>query len=155
MGLKYGDWCAIEAVMRIKKILFATRARAALAIAAAFPGTRRWNRIPTLFEDLRPTRGETGNVEDRNLAETPDISELLRGTLQRDIGLAADHVHSIWWLLEIARQHNQPIPAAALTNLDLVSKHLREMLRLIEETGKEVALESGFQRTRTDWRVHG
>lgn len=130
--------------MRIKEIVFATRALAALAIAAAFPGMRRWNRIPTLFEDLRPERDETGNVEDRGLAEIPDISELLRGTLQRDLGLAADHVRSIWWLLEIARQHSQPIPAAALTNLDLVSKHLREMLRLIEETGKEVAPESPF-----------
>ena len=56
--------------MRIKEIVFATRAFAALAIAPAFPGMRRWNRIPTLFEDLRPEHDETGNVEDRGLAET-------------------------------------------------------------------------------------
>jgi hypothetical protein len=41
--------------------------------------------------------------------------------------LAAERAHSIRWLLESAMQHKQPIPISALTNLNLVSKHLAEM----------------------------
>ena len=72
-----------------------------------------------------------------------DLNELLRRTLRRDLSLAAEHVHSILWLLEIARQHQQPIPRAALTNLGLVSKHLAEIERRIE------AASGARQRVRT------
>ncbi len=60
------------------------------------------------------------------------MAALAGDTLQRDLALAAEHVNSIRWLLEIARQHDQPIPAAALRNLELVSKHLGEMRRRID-----------------------
>jgi hypothetical protein len=49
--------------------------------------------------------------------------------LRREVALAAEHVASIRMLLEIAREHQQPIPPAALTNLDLVAKNLAETLR--------------------------
>ena len=59
------------------------------------------------------------------------LDESLRTTLYRDLTLATEHVQSIWWLLEIARQHQQPIPGAALTNLDLTLRHLRELKKRI------------------------
>jgi hypothetical protein len=59
------------------------------------------------------------------------LDEPLRTTLYRDLTLATEHVQSIWWLLEIARQHQQPIPGAALTNLDLTLRHLRELKKRI------------------------
>ena len=62
------------------------------------------------------------------------VDELLR----RELSLAAEHVHSIRWLLEIAREHQQPIPSAALKNLELVSKHLYEMGRRIDGGGGAV-----------------
>lgn len=60
----------------------------------------------------------------------------LRRILRRDLSLATEHVRSIWWILEIARQHQQPVPRAALTNLDLVSKNLVNIMR-----GVEIAVE--------------
>jgi len=47
-----------------------------------------------------------------NPSEEADMSGLLLSTLRRDLSLAAEHVHSIRWLLEIAMQHQQPIPRA-------------------------------------------
>ena len=60
-----------------------------------------------------------------------DLDEPLRIALYQDLTLAAEHVQSIWWLLEIARQHQQPIPRAALTNLDLTLRHLRQLKKRI------------------------
>src|SRR5690242_14648098 len=56
-----------------------------------------------------------------------DLNEPLRTALHQELTLAAEHVQSIWWLLEIARQHQQPVPRAALTNLDLTLRHLRQL----------------------------
>jgi hypothetical protein len=53
-----------------------------------------------------------------------------RGPGQRLSGqlkLAADHADSIRTLLEVCQAHERPIPRAALQNLGLVSKQLREM----------------------------
>jgi hypothetical protein len=58
----------------------------------------------------------------------------------RDLSLAGEHVHSIRTLLEIAHQHQQPIPSVALTNLELVSKHLAEIQRRFD--GDETASKS-------------
>lgn len=80
---------------------------------------------------------EAGYAEELAGAVVPELNQLLRQTLRRDLSLAAEHVRSIRWLLEIARQHQQPIPGAALTNLELVSKHLCEMRRRIEAAGDE------------------
>ena len=60
-----------------------------------------------------------------------DLDEPLRTALYQELTLAAEHVQSIWWLLEIARQHQQPIPRAALTNLDLTLRHLRQLKKRI------------------------
>ena len=59
------------------------------------------------------------------------LDEPLRTALYRDLTLATEHLQSIWWLLEIARQHQQPVPRAALTNLDLTLRHLRELKKRI------------------------
>src|SRR4051812_6052918 len=98
------------------------------ATAAGYRRSRRFSE-PTGAE---PEHDKPDRVEGSGSAP-PDVNELLRRTLRRDLSLAAEHVHSILWLLEIARQHQQPIPSAALTNLDLVSKHLAEIERRIED----------------------
>jgi hypothetical protein len=97
------------------------------ATAAGYRRSRRFSE-PTgaELEHDKPDRVECSG------SAPPDVNELLRRTLRRDLALAAEHVHSILWLLEIARQHQQPIPSAALTNLNLVSKHLAEIERRIE-----------------------
>ncbi len=56
----------------------------------------------------------------------PAISPGLR--LSGNLRLAADHVESIKVLLEVSQAHQQPIPKAAFQNLELVSKHLRQIL---------------------------
>jgi hypothetical protein len=101
-----------------------------IAVATA-AGLGRLRRIPAETR-AQPERDEPGRVEQSGRAAF-GLNELLRPTLQRELSLAAEHVHSIRCLLEIARQHQQPIPSAALTNLDLVSKHLAEMQRRIED----------------------
>jgi hypothetical protein len=74
--------------------------------AAAVTGVRRWLRIP----------------------DTPATESTLdKNRLLNDLSLAAEHVHSIRCLVEVARLHQQPIPNAALTNLSLVSKQLDEI----------------------------
>ena len=105
---------------------------AAITFAAAFVGIRRWLRAPTAPQGVMRERDDIGYAEDSASAADPDLSGLLRQTLRRDLSLAVEHVHSIRWLLEIAQQHQQPIPRAALTNLELVWKHLGEMHRRIE-----------------------
>ena len=65
------------------------------------------------------------------IGECEKATDPLRIALYRDLTLATEHVQSVWWLLEIARQHQQPIPRAALTNLDLTLKHLRELKKRI------------------------
>jgi hypothetical protein len=49
----------------------------------------------------------------------------VREELGREIALAIEHLESIRVLLEISRGHQQPVPRAVPTNLDLVLKHLR------------------------------
>lgn len=68
-----------------------------------------------------------------------------QSALRRDLILAAEHVQSISWLRELAREHQQRIPAAAQTNLELVFKHLREMQRLVEAESEEKKLESNVR----------
>ena len=68
----------------------------------------------------------------------PPANGAVDEVLRRELSLAAEHVHSIRWLLEIAREHQQPIPSAALKNLELVSKHLYEMGRRIDGGGDAV-----------------
>jgi len=124
---------------------------AAIALAAAFAGIHRWRRITGVHRDLIRKLDDAGPAEESAPAAVPDVSELLRHTLRRDLSLAAEHVHSIRWLLEIARQHQQPIPTSALTNLELVSKHLGEMQRRLEVAGEETAAEltiSAFEHRR-------
>lgn len=64
------------------------------------------------------------------------------GWLQRDLSLAAEHVNSIRLLLEIARQHQQPVPKAAITNLEMVGRQLNEMLRRLGAAGEFTAAEN-------------
>jgi hypothetical protein len=115
---------------------------AAIALAAAFTYIRRRRRMNAASRNLIRKPDDDGPAEESVPPAVPDFSELLRHALRRDLELAAEHVHSIRWLLEIARQHQQPIPTSALTNLYLVSKHLDEMQRRIEVAGKEMAAES-------------
>ena len=112
----------------------------AIAIIAMLAAIRRRRRIHSVLRDRNGKRDDAP-VGDRAPAPVPDVGELLRQTLNRDLTLAAEHVHSIRWLLEIARQHQQPIPPAAVTNLDLVSRHLGEMQRRIEFANAETAAE--------------
>jgi hypothetical protein len=77
-------------------------------------------------------------------AKEATLDEPSRATLYRDLTLATEHVQSIWWLLEIARQHQQPIPAAALTNLDLTLRHLRDLKKRIPIANQAPEPESGL-----------
>lgn len=72
-------------------------------------------------------------------AAPPELDRLVADTLGRDLSLAAEHLRSIRCLLEIAREHRQPIPAAALTNLELVTRSLGEMQRQIRSARGEVS----------------
>jgi hypothetical protein len=119
--------------MQTTEIILVNGILAVIALAAAFTYLRRGRRTNA----AHPERNDAGPAEESAPPAVPDFSELLRHTLRRDLELAAEHVHSIRWLFEIARQHKQPIPASALTNLDLVSKHLGEMQRRIEVAGRE------------------
>ncbi|MCL5743837.1 MAG: hypothetical protein M1541_07895, partial [Acidobacteria bacterium] len=110
---------------------------AATALAATFACIRRWRRMKAAPRNLTRKPDGAGPAEENAPPAFPDLTELLRHTLRRDLELAAQHVHSLRWLLEIARQHQQPIPTSALTNLDLVSKHLGEMQRRIAIAGEE------------------
>lgn len=55
-----------------------------------------------------------------------------KALLGRELSLASEHLHSIRLLLEISQSHQQPIPTAALRNLELVSKHLLEIRRRVD-----------------------
>ena len=127
--------------MRTGEVVLAIGILAAIAIITMLAAIRRRRRTHAGLRD-EGCKPDNAAVEDPTPATVPDLGELLRQTLCRDLALAAEHVHSIRWLLEIARQHQQPIPTAALTNLDLVSKHLGEMRRRIEAAGGETATES-------------
>jgi len=104
------------------EIMLVTAIAAALASAAVFARLRLRPRIHKVRECASPAAADA----------LPEVRELLQQTLRRELSLATEHLHSIRWLLEIARQHDRPIPPAALTNLDLVSKHLGEMQRRLE-----------------------
>jgi len=67
--------------------------------------------------------------------------------LSGNVRLAADHVESIRALLEISQTHQQPIPRAAFQNLELVSKHLREIERQLDAGPETTNLESALQVT--------
>lgn len=127
---------------------------AAIAVATAI-GFRRMRRFPGAAS-AQSGRDDPGREEIG--CAVPDVSELLRRTLRRDLSLAAEHVHSIRWLLEIARQHQQPIPVAVLTNLDLVSKHLAEIQRRIEsgadEATSELAVSALPRHRETQYPLH-
>lgn len=116
---------------------------AAIALAAAFAAIRRGRPSPATPGEPVANPDDIGGAEDSDAVAVAarELTELLRCTLRRDLSLAAEHLHSIRWLLEIARQHQQPIPTAALTNLDLVSKHLGEMQRRIEAPRAETVAE--------------
>jgi hypothetical protein len=100
------------------------------AVTEVMTGVRRW------FGRGEPV--ETGGSE-RSETAVPDLSVMLRETLRRDLSLAAEHLESIRWLLEIAREHRQPVPAAALTNLQLVSKNLAELKREVARQSRDGA----------------
>lgn len=102
---------------------------AAIGLAGAFAWIRARPRIRVTLRDENVDNA--GPAENVAQAVVLDLSMLL----QLDVLLAAEHVHSIRGLLEIARQHQQPIPTSALTNLELLSKHLGEMQRRIETAG--------------------
>ncbi len=71
--------------------------------------------------------------------ETASTSSCRR--LSGNLRLAADHVESIRTLLEVSQTHQQPIPRAAFQNLQLVSKHLREIQRQLDP-----GLQAGHQK---------
>ncbi len=130
--------------MQIKLSLLVIGVIAAVALAAA-GRIRRWlPRIAVAARGMIQERDDERQPECKANGATPDLNQLLRQTLRWDLSLAAEHVHSIRWLLEISRQHEQPIPRAALTNLELVSKHLGEMQRRIEIAGEETPPESNI-----------
>jgi hypothetical protein len=116
-------------------LLLGVIAAVGIATAATF---RRWRRIQALSGE--PMRFDAVVCVEDAAAAVPDLNVLLRRALTRDLSLAAEHVHSIRTLLEIARQHQQPIPSLVLTNLELVSKDLAEIQRQFE--GDETASES-------------
>jgi hypothetical protein len=59
--------------------------------------------------------------------------------------LAADHVESIKALLEVSQTHRQPIPRAAFQNLELVSKHLRDIQKQVDAGPQSAQRQSTFQ----------
>ena len=67
------------------------------------------------------------------------------GRLRGDLELAADHVESIRALLEISQTHQQPIPRAVFQNLELVSKHLREIQQQLGADPEAAHLEGALQ----------
>jgi hypothetical protein len=77
-------------------------------------------------------RGAAGPDSGRPEGEGKRLEPKGRGPGERLSGqlkLAAEHADSIRTLIEICQAHEQPIPRAALQNLELVSKHLRQMER--------------------------
>ena len=91
-----------------------------------------------------PVAPRDKNVDDAGPAENvaPAVVLDLSMLLHLDLLLAAEHVDSIRGLLEIARQHQQPTPTSALTNLELLSKHLGEMQRRVETASGGTAAKS-------------
>jgi len=125
--------------MQTGEIILAISVCSAIALATVSAGIRRRRPTPATPRDAMRERDDAGLGEDVANTAVPDLNQLLLDTMKRDLSLAAEHVHSIRWLLEIARQHQQPIPRAALTNLELVSKSLGEIQLRIETAGEEVA----------------
>src|SRR4051794_37685219 len=119
--------------MQAKETVFLIGGVAAIGLAAAFAWIRGGPGIPVSPGDENVEPGE--NVAP---AVVLDLSMLL----QLDLLLAAEHVHSISGLLEIARQHQQPVPESALTSLELLSKHLGEMQRRVKAAGGGAAAQS-------------
>ena len=120
-------------------VVFVMCVLAVIVIAATVAGLHRSRRIHSVARTSMPERDGVDGVKDSATGVIPVFSELLRDTLRRDLGLAAEHVHSIRCLLEIAGHHQQPIPPAALTNLEMVLKHLVEMQRRIDAAAQETA----------------
>ena len=124
--------------MQAKEIVLRIGGIAAIGLAAAFAVYSEMASNTGSASDVMENRDDAGPAENAAPAVVLDLSMLLH----LDLSLAAEHVHSIRWLLEIARQHQQPIPTSALTNLELVSKHLGEMQRRIEAAGGGPAAKS-------------
>ncbi len=76
-----------------------------------------WRR---LNEKSRPADPEAVRGDDMSLR--PEIPNVLQ-----ELTLAIEHIESITVLLEIARLHKQHVPAAVLSNLELVLKSLRKV----------------------------
>lgn len=125
----------------------ATDSRPAVAIVAAsiqFLIIRRWWKSDVAGEGVlceEPLLQRIGNrrgIEESRPAATVEASEL-----RSDVALAADHVESIRALLEVSTTHQQPIPRAALQNLEMVSKHLRRIERKLNPSLRAEAQEAG------------
>jgi hypothetical protein len=136
--------------MQTDEILLAVGLFGVIALAAALAGIRRLRRMHFAPKDLVEQRGEAGHTADSAKIQVSDLDQPLRRTLRLDLSLAGEHVHSIRWLLEIARQHQQPIPSVALTNLVLVSKHLEEMQRRIGNAEEEAESSVGLVTHRPE-----
>lgn len=124
-----------------------TDSRPAVAIVAAslqFLLIRRWWKSDVagdgvLCEEPLPQRiGNRRGIEESRPAAAVQTSELLS-----DVALAADHVESIRALLEVSTTHQQPIPRAALQNLEMVSKQLRRIERKLDPSRRGEAREAG------------
>ncbi len=112
--------------MRAKEMVVRIGFIGANRVIAAFARIRKGHRNqPGPSEAIE--RLEEGPAKNSGAALDPNM------LLHLDLSLAAEHLQSIRWLLEIARQHQQPIPTAALTNLELVSKHLGAIQRRIQD----------------------
>jgi hypothetical protein len=134
-------WFVVAYVL-ISVIVWATLnwpAAALISLVAAIAGVRLWRGQVAMRAGEMPADEKGGAATTQDVTDTaaPDMGALINETLRRDLSLAAEHVHSIRWLLEIARDHQQPIPTAALKNLEMVSKHLSEMRRRVEIAGEE------------------
>ena len=119
-------------------------AAALVSLAVALVGISLWRRQVARRVDTMPApkRGDYAITRDLTDAPDPAMGALIDDTWRRDLSLAAEHVHSIRWLLEIARDHQQPIPTSALKNLELVSKNLNQLRQRIDVAREDVAPES-------------
>lgn len=91
---------------------------------------RRWWRTTAEDGPCAPVREEC-TICDSTPPASPHEA-VIAAELRGDVALAADHIESIRALLEVSRLHQQPIPAVALRNLDLVLKHLRKIQRKLD-----------------------
>jgi hypothetical protein len=72
------------------------------------------------------------------------VAPISRG-LSGNLRLAAEHLESIKTLLEVSQSHQQPIPRAALQNLELVAKSLRDIERKFGVSSQDARLDGTLQ----------